>query len=85
MDFQVGEKVRIRRRKDLLCEYGTDDIGGLYVPCNNGGKTYHNPSMAEYGGLIGVVQAWYEEIDLLILEDTDWEWSQNMVYKIPTV
>lgn len=82
MDFQVGEKVKIRSRKDLLCEFGTNHEGKLYVPRDNGYYTYHNPSMTECDGLIVIVKEWFEESRKLILEDTGWEWNQNMVYKL---
>lgn len=82
MDFQVGEKVRIRSRKDLLCEYGTDNEGKLYVSCDNSRQTYHSPRMAEYDGFIAIVKEWFEESRALFLEDTGWEWNQNMVYRL---
>ena len=82
MDFQVGEKVKIRSRKDLICEYGTTNEGRLYVPRDNGYQTYHNPSMTEYDGLIVTVKEWFEESRALFLVGTCWEWNQNMVYRL---
>ena len=86
MDFQVGERVKIRSRKDLLCEYGMDQLERLYVPYvseqDQISRTYHNPRMDKYKDIITkitVVHRW----GTFELEDCeDWEWNSNMVYKL---
>lgn len=84
MDFQIGEKVKIRSRKDLLCEYGTNHEGKLYVP--NAGelspRTYHNPRMDEYKDIIAEIAHDYGNGAFDLKNGGDWEWNSNMVYKL---
>lgn len=84
MDFQVGDKVRIRSRKDLICEYGTTNEGRLYVPNAEGltPHTFHNLRMDEYKNIITEIAHDYGNGAFYLKNGGGWQWNQNMVYKL---
>lgn len=76
MNFQVGDKVRIRSENDLINEYGVD----FYFP--PGFSFGFAPSMRAYLGEKGTVM--YTENDGVVHIDIDhgiWRWHPDWLYK----